>query len=437
MNLFFLFVFTFSSLASSNWKNYPYQDPKSVIRFPEDEGRHTKLVVLEWWYTVIHARGESTGERYSILVTHFNNLFRFFNITNIDRKTHVSGTALGPLDSKIGSLDLRHKTQYGTDIYRSRKDETGNLVPFEYEMKTHHDRMGLDVTLKALKKPMMVAGDGYTSVGSSGHTWYYSLTRLEVVGTLEFEGHVEKITGEAWMDHQWGPFFISPVTIGKTFESYEWFCFQMDDGSEIMLSNIYDRSFNLPQTEAYGRVERIDAHGKNVSTLKRIFTRTGYWQDPVSGHYMSMGWRLQVPEWDLDLTMTPDFYEQMVRFPFNGDFWEGSIKVEGTIAGKEVKGKSYGELIHRFNRPVIKIHKLKTLQDNRFLEVSWDLKNPDAGNPLSYQVILKDQQEVKVLGRNLKERTFIFPRPKNKNFEIKVIGHSVDGTISGEESITR
>lgn len=430
-----LLSFTLAFATEPSWKKYPYQDIASTIRFPEDEGSHKMIPNLEWWYTVIHATSEDSGERYSILVTHFNNHVRFFTVTNRDRKLHISGTALGLLNSAEGSLDLKHKTKHGTDIYRSRKDQAGKLIPFEYEIKTHHERMNLDVSLKALKKPLMVVGDGYIGIGSSGHSWYYSLTRLDVSGTIELDGRKEKIKGEAWMDHQWGPFLVSPVTFGKTFESYEWFCLQLNDGSDIMISNIFDRNFDLPKTENYGGVEIMYKDGVSKHTLNRKFTRLGYWKDPISGHYMSMGWRLEVPEWELDLTLTPSFLDQMVQIPLNGDFWEGSIEVAGTIAGKSVRGNSFGELIHRYQIPRIEITKFVKDPEKKFVEMSWTLKNPDAGNPLYYQVELVSKNGTKILAKSLNETKFRFSvsdYKKGEKLEIKVIGSSIDGTITGQ-----
>lgn len=442
MRVAFVFIcLLFIGLVSAGelaWKKYPYQDPASTIRFPHDEGSHKMIPNLEWWYTVIHATSEDSGERYSILVTHFNNQVRFFTVTNLDRKVHISGTAVGQLKSAEGFLDLKHKTKHGTDIYRSRKDGSGKLIPFEYEIKTHYDRMNLDVTLSAIKKPLMVVGDGYIDIGSSGHSWYYSLTRLDVFGTIELDGRKEKIKGEAWMDHQWGPFLVSPVTFGKTFESYEWFCLQMDDGSDIMISNIFDRNFDLPKNDSYGGIEIINRDGISRHTVNRKFTRTGYWKDPVSGHYMSMGWRLEVPEWELDLTLAPSFLDQMVQIPLNGDFWEGSIQVFGTIAGKNVTGNSFGELIHRYQIPRIAITKFEKVAENKYIEINWILKNPDAGNPLNYQVELLSKNGTQVLAKSLSVTKFRFPLSQIQNYkkdekiEIKVIGSSIDGTITGQ-----
>jgi len=84
--------------ADSEWKQYPYQAPGSDILFPQDEGRHIMFPNLEWWYLVIHAKGETTGHDYSILVTHFNNKFRFFSISDINEGTHLNHTALSDVE---------------------------------------------------------------------------------------------------------------------------------------------------------------------------------------------------------------------------------------------------------------------------------------------------------------------------------------------------
>ena len=80
-----LLITPFVSYAD-DWKTYPYSDPHSKIVLPKDEGAHQPLLGLEWWYVVIHAVGETTGNKYSILVTHFNNEFRFFTVTECHRE---------------------------------------------------------------------------------------------------------------------------------------------------------------------------------------------------------------------------------------------------------------------------------------------------------------------------------------------------------------
>ena len=421
------------------WKFYPYKDPGSQIVFPKDEGRHIGVPNMEWWYSVMHLRGETSGDRYAVLVTHFNNQIRLFTVTNLDKKVHTSGATMGLLNSSFGRLDLTHRTKYGKDIFRTKKDEKGKLIPFEYEIQTHHDKMNLSVQLKSQKRPMMVAGDGYIAVGTSGHTWYYSLTNLAVSGVLEHQGLKEKVTGIGWMDHQWGPFVISPFELGRTFETYEWFCVQLENGMELMISNIFDRDYHLPMTEDYGAVELLYSNGEGRHTERREFKRTGYWRDPVSGHTMSMGWELKVPELNVDIKLTPDLVDQMVQLPMNGSFWEGSVSVTGTIDGVAVKGKAFGELLHRFEKPEVEISTLKsTWKRNETLTLDWKVKNPDDGNPLNFSVSLVQngvetllKQDMRVAQFSAKLESILGAQSASK-FTLKVRAYSVDKTIKGE-----
>lgn len=430
----------FVPLRRSEWKKYPYHAKGALVYFPLDEGSHPHIPGLEWWYTVIHAQGKTSGDQYSILVTHFNNSYRFFTVTNITKHTHTSGTTKGALVSQMGQLDLMQETEFGTDTWRNKRDLFGRNIPFEYEMETFHSQMHLKANLVATKNPMMIGGTGLVQIGMSGQSWYYSQTRLAVEGELTHEGLTEKIEGIAWMDHQWGPFVISPVEFGKTFETYEWFCVQLDTGHDMMISNVYDRFNQLPQEVGYGGIQIIDAAGVSKSALKRDFTRTSYWQDPESGHYMSMGWELKVPDWDLQLKLTPDFKEQMVLFPMSGSFWEGSLSVVGTFGGKKVTGKGFGELIHRFQIPQVNFNGMKPSYDlHKESTVAWTVANPDAGNPLNFSLeIVLDNGELRPVAHALTNRShsfrladFISEEEAARGWKFVLHAYSVDKVLHG------
>lgn len=437
--LFFLPVLS----HANDWKAYPYNNPDSKIVLPDDEGSHAPLLGLEWWYVVIHAVGETTGDKYSILVTHFNNEFRFFTVTNVTQQTHKSGTTLGVLNSKHGSLDIKQITQYGTDYMRNKKDSNGNLVPFEYEFETNHSDMHIKGELKSLKPPMMIGGDGYVPIGSSGNSWYYSLSRLEVDAVLTYEGTTERITGLGWMDHQWGEFLVSPVELYGVFETYEWFCVQLDNGAEIMISNIFDRDYNLPYGGKYGGIQYCGPDGNTVPGLTSTFTRTGYWQDPVSKNYMSMGWTLDAPAINLKLTLTPEFKNQMVKFPLNGDFWEGSIHVTGTLNNVPVTGRAFGELMHRYEIPKLTVSvdnylKKTTYKTSETIEVNWKVRNPDQGNPLTYDVELVTSKLNIPIAKGIKWNSIAFTLAdtapagsKIDLFRIKITAYSIGKVIQG------
>jgi len=440
LSIIYILMANLALAATNDWKRYPYQASGSEIVFPKDEGAHPGIPNMEWWYSVMHLKGQSSGDHYSVLVTHFNNHIRFFTVTNLDKGTHTSGTTMGVLRSQKGKLNIAHLTKYGKDIFRSKTDGKGRLIPFEYEIKTHHDQMQLNVTLNSQKRPLMVTGDGLVTVGTSGYSYYYSLTRLQVEGQLSYLGTTEQVKGDGWMDHQWGPFIISPFEIGRAFETYEWFCVQLDNGQELMISNIFDREYHLPMTEEYGGIELVRPDGKSMHLYERDFKRTGYWQDPVSKNYMSMGWELDVPQWNLHLKLQPDFLDQMVRLPAKGSFWEGSISVTGLVDNRPVKGKAFGELIHRYQKPELTLAPIKTtLRKDENLKIQWRVKNPDDGNPLHYNVYLVHNGLEVAIARNLLDNTFeakidtILTSPNGAKIKIKVQASSVDGKL--EDSV--
>ena len=89
---------------------------------------------------------------------------------------------------------------------------------------------------------------------------------MEVDAVLTYEGITENISGLGWMDHQWGEFLISPVELYGIFETYEWFCVQLDDGSEIMISNIFRPKLQPPVRWQYGGIQYNDPDGNTYRT---------------------------------------------------------------------------------------------------------------------------------------------------------------------------
>jgi hypothetical protein len=245
------------------------------------------------------------------------------------------------------------------------------------------------------------------------------------------------------MDHQWGEFLISPVELNGIFETYEWFCVQLDNGSDILISNIYDRDYNLPYGGTYGGIQYFDSNGNTIPDLNSTFTRTGYWQDPVSKKYMSMGWTLDVPGINLKLTLTPEFTNQMVSFPLNGDFWEGSISVSGTLDGVPVTGRAYGELMHQFEIPRLSVtvdkYPLKWIYKvDETIKVGWKVMNPDQGNPLAFDVELVSANLTLPIAKGIQGNMVAFTLgnilpagSKIGTFRIKVRASSIDKVIQG------
>ena len=361
-----LFVVSNPKISSSkngpDWKHYPYHPPGTKIEFPKDEGSHFSQppTCMEWWYAFFHVTSQRTAKKYTVIVAFFYDIYtnrftnvRFFHITNVTERTVISDTIyVGRLTSKEGYLDLRYKHGSKFDHWYTKRTLKGEFSPFQYHLEVkgsfRHPNIAIEFDMETIKCPAIVGENGYVQIGESGNSWYYSLTRMKVTGTLNLPGGSEAVSGIGWMDHQWGPFFISPRS--DRIDSYEWFGIQLDNGEDIMVSEIF-RYNQVPKDGSHGGVAWFPRDGISGKTLDYTLERLKFWQDPRTNNYYSCKWRLIIPQRSLSLVITSDIKNQMLDFIF--PFWEGRCSVTGTqtINGvkRTIRGFALAELTHSFN----------------------------------------------------------------------------------------
>ena len=72
-----------------------------------------------------------------------------------------------------------------------------------------------------------------------------------------------KVTGEAWMDHQWGDF--------ATYQEggWDWFAVQLDDGTDVMLYLIRDADGEYASRRWLDRRPRRGARPCSATAISR------------------------------------------------------------------------------------------------------------------------------------------------------------------------
>ena len=196
----------------------------------------------------------------------------------------------------------------------------------------------IDLALESTKPAVLHDGDGYIAYGDGTASYYYSRTRLAVTGTLTVDGERQAVTGEAWMDHQWGDF--------ETFEEggWDWFALQFDDQTELMLYLIRDET---------GRVVLVDgslvaADGTLTILDRDDFTlrETASWTSPHTGVTYPAGWTITLPAEDLVVDLTPTLADQELDTTATTGviYWEGEVLVDARRAGQPLTGLGYVEL---------------------------------------------------------------------------------------------
>ena len=387
LDLFFLPVLLFSQ----DWQTYPYHPANTEISFPKDEGAHPGAK-MEWWYVNFHLQADSSGAKYGVMVTYFNNQVKILNITDETNGVFYPGSQLGALNSGTNYLHLSHTTSTNPrpDRFLTLSSE-GRLKPFQYYLNAVYLDRCVELFLKALKPPLLIAGSGYLPVGSSGSSYYYSLSLLSVQGKLTLAGQTETVSGIGWMDHQWGNFFVTP----SSKESYEWFSVQLDDDRQLVFWDIFTGQNKIPRDKAHKMCTLSFQDGRQDTSLSFRIQRLAFWRDK-QGLIFSHRWEFTDPVHDIRLLIQPVFDNQVASVLGSMPFYEGSCTVSGTWQGEDVSGVGYAELLHKYSQPKLQIlFPAGGEMFSRTLKASWRVLNPDDCVPLTFTIsIMNDSTKV-------------------------------------------
>src|SRR5690242_5677154 len=216
-------------------KAVPTATPLPPVRFPQDEAPHTNLT--EWWYYTGHFHSAS-GHEYGFELTFFQTLrgslppyyAAHYAISDISRgQFHYdqqvgfgSPTSIPPAGSTQGfHLALNGWTATGLNGHDQLHAEMASYT--------------IDLKLTdALPHPILHNGNGLITYGEAGYSYYYSRPLLMVSGTVNDHGTPVAVTGQAWMDHQWGNF----LTVAGS--GWDWYSIQLANHTEYMLYIIRD-----------------------------------------------------------------------------------------------------------------------------------------------------------------------------------------------------
>ncbi|HKB78175.1 MAG TPA: lipocalin-like domain-containing protein [Thermoanaerobaculia bacterium] len=322
--------------------------PGYDFQFPRDHGMHEEYRT-EWWYYTGHLTAEN-GHRYGFEVTFFR-----VGVTppGVPSRTRWDLHDLALAHFAVTDLAAQ-KFRYAEKLNRASpftaSFAAGYLDVFNegWSVRTLPDggwhlvaadgTDALDLTLRSQKPPAVHGENGISvkaeGVGSASH--YYSMTRLEVTGTIDRQ----RCRGLAWMDHEFGS-----SNLRENQQGWDWFCVQFDDDSELMLYQIR-RSDGTPDPASSGSLINSDGSVIHLRRDQMHITPLDHWRSPHSGAVYPMGWRISIPEFRIEITVTPEMRDQelMTRASTNVTYWEGATRVNGTFDHVAVSGVGYTEM---------------------------------------------------------------------------------------------
>jgi predicted secreted hydrolase len=323
------------------------------LEFPRDQGPHPDYR-QEWWYLTGNLDA-ADGERFGFELT----IFRFALAPDIPEPLVVDsqpGAERSPWRTRqvyVGHFAVtdvaRHRFRFAVKRARGALGLAGaQAQPFRVWVGNWHigqdslraagQGYALSLTMRPLTPPVLNGERGLSrKSGEPGNaTYYYSIPRVSVAGTMLVDGRPLRVHGLAWLDREWGSGSLGPRQTG-----WDWFGLQLGDGSCLMFYYLRDRGST---EDPYSAGTWVDAGGQ-ARPLSRGDVRLqvlSYWTDAGGARYPSR-WHLEVPATGLDVTVHPVLADQeLVTSP---RYWEGAVDVSGTRSGRPVAGRGYVELV--------------------------------------------------------------------------------------------
>jgi predicted secreted hydrolase len=326
------------------------------VELPRDLYAHHDAQT-EWWYYTGHMQ-TLKGRRFG------------FELVFFKRRTDLDRFGVVPLRLIANPLYLAHfavtDESRGAFRYEHRKSTGGIFdLPARASEEKYYLRLGnwnvreaggvhilhatlgddliFEARLKSLKLPVL---NGHEQAGVSFKdeneaSRYFSFTRMEAEGRITWQGETEDFRGDAWMDREFGTWRTTDNQKG-----WDWFSLQLSTGVEVM---VYYLRNAQGEPSPFSSGTYVDASGAwtHLNRADFVLEATDYWRSPHTEAVYPSGWRLRVPRFGVDVTITPVMRDQELdtRGTTMIVYWEGACGVRGRHGNEEAEGRAYAELV--------------------------------------------------------------------------------------------
>jgi predicted secreted hydrolase len=314
--------------------------PGRKLVFPQDFGAHPGHRT-EWWY-VTGWLDTPDGKPLGFQVTFFRsrtehdpaNPSAFAPKQLIIGHAALSDPAAGHLVhdqrsaregfglawAKTGDLDVK------LDDWSMRRTPDGR-----YQVTVRGGALSFQLQLSPTQAPMLQGEAGFSRKGPRPEhaSYYYSEPHLKVAGTVSRAGKPLKVSGAAWLDHEW-----SSQVLETNASGWDWTGISLDDGGALMAFRIRGKDggtlwAHAALRDGAGRVTQYAPH--QVS-----FTPRAHWKSPRTGASYPVATTIATGTTRWQLSPLQQDQELDSRRSTGAVYWEGAVTVErdGRPAGR-------------------------------------------------------------------------------------------------------
>jgi predicted secreted hydrolase len=294
----------------------------TFVHLPADQAAHPSSPI-EWWYTAGHlySRGHEYGYEAQLTAYGLTQLA----ITDVTTGQYFSQqTAYAPGQFTVSSTDLNvHMPDAALSGPMNAMHLTATLPQGSF-----------DLTLSAAGPALYGNGTGlFPFLG--GSSYYYSLPNLRTTGTLTVDGRTSKVTGQSWLDRQWGAWDFTRL------QHWTWMSIQLGNGEYLNLWDLFDTGGE----HSWATVLHRDGSESVVAVEPLAQGATGFATSPATGQRYAGAWTVRIPDLKTRLTVTasPVLQEIQTYSPVSPGIDEATSAVTGTYQGGHVTGRAYVE----------------------------------------------------------------------------------------------
>jgi predicted secreted hydrolase len=322
--------------------------------FPDDHGAHPEYQT-EWWYFTGNLEDE-TGDAYGYQLTFFrsaltpealeresewatNQVFMaHFAVSDAAAGKHPDFERFSRGAAGLAGASLEPAWSVWLEDWRVETLEPGTYAMTASAVDENGQEVRVDFVLQETRDPVLHGDEGLSQKGPEPGkaSYYYSLVGLETTGALTVDGRTVEVRGLSWMDHEYGTSALSGDATG-----WDWFSVQFDNGAVLMLAQVRTSDGGrIPDFEGTLVMPNDEQHSIGADEFE--LEALGEWTSPESGATYPSGWRIEVPEHQLLLSLTPLLQDQEMTGGYV--YWEGAVDASGSLAGDPVTGRGYVEL---------------------------------------------------------------------------------------------
>jgi predicted secreted hydrolase len=338
-------VLAFACASLHGEASYPDVVPGPSIEFPRDEGSHPEFRT-EWWYITGWLQDERGAER-GFQVTFFRsrpgfdeeNPSRFAARQMLFAHAAISDPRAGKLmrGEKVARAGFG-LAEAATDRLEVTIDDwvLRSSGPQTYHTEVSDEGFSFALEFERTQPPLLQGKEGFSQKGPQPRSasYYYSFPHMRVTGRLRIGGEERRVSGSAWLDHEW-----SSAIMDEQAEGWDWVGLNLADGGALMAFQMRREGGGKHWAAATWRA----GEGSRTFLPEEVdWEPLRLWRSPATDVSYPIEWRLRVGDRRITLRPLMDDQENDARGSTGTLYWEGAVLALDE-RGQEM-GRGYLEL---------------------------------------------------------------------------------------------